>query len=40
MNNEQLQIGEIDWQAMGKVSKVKDQGQCDAGYAFCSSSLI
>lgn len=35
-----MQIGEIDWQALGKVSAVKDQGQCDAGYAFCSASLI
>ena len=25
---------------MGKISPVKDQGLCDAGYAFCSSSLM
>lgn len=25
---------------MGKVSPVRDQGNCDAGYAFCSASLI
>jgi C1A family cysteine protease len=31
---------EIDWQALGKVSAVKDQGVCDAGYAFCSAALI
>ena len=33
-------LREIDWQALGKVSAVKDQGICDAGYAFCSASLI
>lgn len=33
-------LQEIDWQALGKVSAVKDQGICDAGYAFCSSSMI
>ena len=31
---------QIDWQALGKVSPVKNQGNCDAGYAFCSASLI
>jgi len=31
---------EIDWQALGKISAVKNQGLCDAGYAFCSTSLI
>ena len=33
-------LEEIDWQSLGKVSAVKDQGVCDAGYAFCSSSLM
>ena len=33
-------IREVDWQALGKVSAVKDQGVCDAGYAFCSASLM
>lgn len=30
---------DIDWEKLGKVSPVKSQGQCDAGYAFCSCSL-
>lgn len=30
---------DIDWEKQGKVSPVKNQGQCDAGYAFCSNSL-
>ena len=33
-------LKEIDWQSLGMVSAVKDQGMCDAGYAFCSASLI
>lgn len=33
-------LTEIDWQALGKVTGVKDQGVCDAGYAFCSAGLI
>jgi cathepsin L len=33
-------LTEIDWQALGRVSPVKDQGVCDAGYAFCSTALI
>jgi C1A family cysteine protease len=33
-------LQEIDWQALGKVSAVGNQGQCDAGYAFCSAGLI
>lgn len=33
-------LTEIDWQALGKVSAVKNQGVCDSGYAFCSTSLI
>lgn len=33
-------LQEIDWQALGKISGVKDQGTCDAGYAFSSASLI
>ena len=33
-------LREIDWQALGKISGVKDQGTCDAGYAFSSASLI
>jgi hypothetical protein len=31
---------EVDWNSQGMVSPVKNQGLCDAGYAFCSSSLI
>lgn len=30
---------DIDWEKQGKVSPVKSQGECDAGYAFCSNSL-
>jgi cathepsin L len=30
---------DVDWEKAGKVSPVKSQGQCDAGYAFCSNSL-
>ncbi len=30
---------DIDWEKQGKVTPVKNQGQCDAGYAFCSNSL-
>lgn len=30
---------DIDWERQGKISPVKSQGQCDAGYAFCSNSL-
>jgi C1A family cysteine protease len=33
-------LKEIDWQALGMVSAVGNQGNCDAGYAFCSTSLI
>ena len=33
-------LREIDWQALGKVTPVKDQGLCDAGYAFCSNGLM
>lgn len=33
-------LREIDWQALGKVSEVGNQGTCDAGYAFCSAGLI
>ena len=29
----------MDWEKLGKVSPVKDQGSCDAGYSFCSASL-
>lgn len=30
---------DIDWEKQGKISPVKNQGECDAGYAFCSNSL-
>lgn len=33
-------LREIDWQALGKISEVGNQGVCDAGYAFCSAGLI
>lgn len=33
-------LREVDWQALGKVSSVGNQGECDAGYAFCSAGLI
>ncbi len=33
-------IGDVDWDVLGKVSPVKNQGTCDAGYAFCSASLV
>lgn len=32
-------VGDIDWESLGKVSAVKNQGICDAGYAFSSASL-
>lgn len=31
---------DVDWDVLGKVSPVKAQGNCDAGYAFCSASLV
>lgn len=34
-----FELGDIDWDSLGKVSFVKNQGNCDAGYAFSSSSL-
>lgn len=33
-------IQEIDWERLGKVSPVSSMGSCDAGYAFCTSSLL
>ena len=33
-------LGDVDWDVLGKVSPVKNQGTCDAGYAFCSASLV
>ena len=30
------ELGDIDWTTQGKVTPVKDQGQCNAGYAFSS----
>jgi len=30
---------DVDWESAGKVTAVKNQGQCDAGYAFCSAGL-
>jgi C1A family cysteine protease len=33
-------LQDVDWQVLGKVSDVKNQGSCDAGYAFCSASLL
>lgn len=33
-------LGDVDWDVLGKVSPVKTQGACDAGYAFCSVSLV
>ena len=33
-------IKDVDWESLGKVSPVENQGKCDAGYAFCSTSLI
>ena len=33
-------LTEVDWEALGKVTPVENQGKCDAGYAFCSASLI
>lgn len=34
-----IPLTSIDWQALGKVTPVKDQGQCNAGYAFSSVAL-
>lgn len=31
---------DIDWTILGKVSGVKNQGACDAGYAFSTTGLI
>lgn len=33
-------VKEVDWEALGKVSAVKNQGNCDAGYAFCTVSML
>lgn len=33
-------LQDVDWDVLGKVSPVKNQGTCDAGYAFCSASLV
>lgn len=35
-----IEVGDTDWEAQGKVSPVKNQGSCDAGYAFCTTSLF
>ena len=31
---------DIDWTVLGKVSGVKNQGSCDAGYAFSTTGLL
>ena len=31
---------DIDWVMLGKVSPVKNQGACDAGYAFSTTGLL
>ena len=31
---------DVDWVIDGKVSAIKDQGTCDAGYAFSTTGLI
>ena len=33
-------LGDIDWEKLGKVSPVRNQGSCDSGYAFCTTSLF
>lgn len=31
---------DIDWTVLGKVSGIKNQGSCDAGYAFSTTGLL
>lgn len=38
--NNMVNLTDIDWQSLGKVSEVKNQGNCNAGYAFSITSLI
>ncbi len=33
-------LTDVDWQILGKVSEIKNQGNCNAGYAFSTTSLI
>jgi C1A family cysteine protease len=33
-------LTDVDWQNLGKVSEIKNQGNCNAGYAFSTTSLI
>ena len=35
-----VEITDIDWEKKGKVSPVQSQQNCDAGYSFCTSSLL
>lgn len=39
VSNKETPSNDIDWERLGKVTPVKNQGQCDSGYAFCSTSL-
>ena len=39
LNAQPSSLEDIDWDVLGYVSKVKNQGNCDAGYAFSTSSL-
>lgn len=40
VNGERYVGADIDWVIAGKVSTVKNQGACDSGYAFSTTSLI
>lgn len=40
VDDRMVAVTEIDWEKKGKVSPVQTQMNCDAGYSFCTSSLL